>query len=44
MLRSAGFSVIARPEEEVFICRRRELPGGSRAVYPERGEERCSKR
>jgi tRNA (mo5U34)-methyltransferase len=44
MLRSAGFSIIARPEEEVFVCRRQELPGGSRAVYPERGEARCSKR
>jgi tRNA (mo5U34)-methyltransferase len=39
MLRSAGFAIIARPEEEVFICRRQELPGGSRAVYPRTGEE-----
>ena len=44
MLRSAGFAIIARPEEEVFICRRQELPGGSRAVYPRTREERCSKR
>jgi tRNA (mo5U34)-methyltransferase len=44
MLRSAGFAIIGRPEEEVFICRREELPGGSRAVYPKTGEERCSKR
>jgi tRNA (mo5U34)-methyltransferase len=36
LLRSAGFAIIARPEEEVFICRRHELPGGSQAVYPER--------
>jgi tRNA (mo5U34)-methyltransferase len=36
LLRSAGFAIIARPEEEVFICRRQELPGGSQAVYPER--------
>jgi tRNA (mo5U34)-methyltransferase len=43
MLRSAGFAIIARPEEEVFICRRQELPGGSRAVYPRTREERCSK-
>jgi tRNA (mo5U34)-methyltransferase len=43
LLRSAGFAIIARPEEEVFICRRQELPGGSRAVYPKTGEERCSK-
>jgi tRNA (mo5U34)-methyltransferase len=44
MLRSAGFAIIARPEEEVFVCRRQELPGGSRAVYPKTREERCSKR
>jgi len=43
MLRSAGFAIIARPEEEVFICRRQELPGESRAVYPKTREERCSK-
>jgi tRNA (mo5U34)-methyltransferase len=39
MLRSAGFQILARPEEEVFICRRQELPGGSRAVYPNKREE-----
>jgi tRNA (mo5U34)-methyltransferase len=44
MLRSAGFAITARPEEEVFICRRQEIPGGSRAVYPRTGAERCSKR
>jgi tRNA (mo5U34)-methyltransferase len=44
LLRSAGFAIIDRPEEEVFICRRQELPGGSRAVYPKTGEEQCSKR
>ncbi|HEX6113955.1 MAG TPA: TIGR04290 family methyltransferase [Geminicoccaceae bacterium] len=44
MLRSAGFAVIARPEEEVFICRLQQLPDGSRAVYPKTREERCSKR
>jgi tRNA (mo5U34)-methyltransferase len=43
MLRSAGFAVAARPEDEVFICRRQELPGGSRAVYPKTAEARCSK-
>jgi tRNA (mo5U34)-methyltransferase len=36
LLRSAGFVIIACPEEEVLICRRQELPGGSQAVYPER--------
>jgi tRNA (mo5U34)-methyltransferase len=44
LLRSAGFAIVARPEEEVFICRRQEVPGGSRAVYPQRPEERCSRR
>lgn len=34
MLRSAGFAILARPEEEVFICRRQELPRGSYAAYP----------
>ena len=36
LLRSAGFEIIGHPEEEVFVCRRRELPDGSRAVYPAR--------
>lgn len=33
MLRSAGFEIVSHPEQEVFICRRREIaePG---AVYP----------
>jgi tRNA (mo5U34)-methyltransferase len=43
LLRSAGFAIVARPEEEVLICRRQELPVGSHAVYPQRPEERCSK-
>jgi tRNA (mo5U34)-methyltransferase len=37
MLRSAGFQVIAQPEEEIFVCRRAELPAdpdGLRAVHP----------
>ena len=40
MLRSAGFLILERPEEEVFVCRRQELepaPDGPRAVYPARG-------
>jgi len=40
MLRSAGFDVLARPEEEVYVCRRRELnteDWDHRAVYPSRG-------
>jgi tRNA (mo5U34)-methyltransferase len=44
LLRSSGFEILARPEEEVFVCRRQELPGGSYAVYPRTAEERCSKR
>jgi len=44
LLRSSGFEILARPEEEVFICRRQELPGDSYAVYPRTAEERCSKR
>jgi tRNA (mo5U34)-methyltransferase len=39
LLRSAGFEILDRPEEEVFICRRREMPGGSHAVYPRTGEK-----
>jgi tRNA (mo5U34)-methyltransferase len=37
MLRSSGFAILAHPEEEVFICRRAELPDNEpRAVYPAR--------
>jgi tRNA (mo5U34)-methyltransferase len=41
LLRSAGFKIISHPEEEVFICRRRELPAESRAVYPARRGDRA---
>jgi tRNA (mo5U34)-methyltransferase len=34
MLRSAGFDIVAHPEEEVYVCRRVEAPHGSGAVYP----------
>ena len=40
MLRSAGFEITAHPEEEVFVCRRVDLPAhpsGPNAVYPARG-------
>jgi tRNA (mo5U34)-methyltransferase len=40
LLRSAGFEIIGHPEEEVFMCRRRELPDGSQAVYPARRKAR----
>jgi tRNA (mo5U34)-methyltransferase len=34
MLRSAGFEILQRPEQEVFICRRGERPTAAGAVYP----------
>ncbi|HZU26190.1 MAG TPA: TIGR04290 family methyltransferase [Bryobacteraceae bacterium] len=37
MLRSAGFDIVAHPEAEVYLCRRRELADGAQAVYPARG-------
>jgi tRNA (mo5U34)-methyltransferase len=36
MLRSAGFEILERPEEEVFICRRGARPTAAGAVYPAR--------
>ncbi len=39
MLRSAGFDLVAHPEEEVFLCKRGEVPPGAeglRAVHPAR--------
>jgi tRNA (mo5U34)-methyltransferase len=42
MLRSAGFQIVAHPEEEVFLCKRMEVapgPDGPRAVYPARTRE-----
>jgi tRNA (mo5U34)-methyltransferase len=42
MLRSAGFQIVAHPEEEVFLCKRAEVPAGAvgpRAVYPARARE-----
>lgn len=37
MLRSAGFSVIDHPEEEVFVCRVAERSQWAEPVYPARG-------
>ena len=40
MLRSAGFTIETRAEDEVYICRRAEMPyaqWGAGAVYPQRG-------
>ncbi|MBR0654179.1 TIGR04290 family methyltransferase [Plastoroseomonas arctica] len=38
MLRSAGFAIEARPEDEVYLCRRVAAPYGAAAVYPSAGE------
>lgn len=38
MLRSAGFTIEAHPEDEVYICRRIAAPAGAGAVYPARGK------
>jgi len=37
MLRSAGFEVLAHPEDEVFVCRRGTEDRRGHAVYPARG-------
>jgi tRNA (mo5U34)-methyltransferase len=34
MLRSAGFAIVAHPEDEVYVCRRVAAPEGAGAVYP----------
>ncbi len=36
MLRSAGFEILDRPEEEVLLCRRVNRSGEQNAVYPAR--------
>lgn len=40
MLRSAGFSVVSHPEQEVYLCRSKPVetpPDGEHCVYPARG-------
>ena len=37
MLRSAGFEILSRPEEEVYICGAAATPAGGGAVYPAAG-------
>ncbi|HEU0012431.1 MAG TPA: TIGR04290 family methyltransferase [Longimicrobium sp.] len=38
MLRSAGFAIVAHPEDEVYLCRRGRITDGEpRAVYPSKG-------
>ncbi len=42
MLRAAGFSIEEQPEEEVYLCRRREIsipPDGPHSVYPRSGKQ-----
>ena len=34
MLRSAGFDILSRPEDEVYLCRRTIAPTGPGAAYP----------
>jgi tRNA (mo5U34)-methyltransferase len=36
MLRSAGFSIVDHPEDEVYVCRRTRRPYGAGPVYPAR--------
>jgi tRNA (mo5U34)-methyltransferase len=40
MLRSAGFEILQRPEEEVYLCRRASAPTSAGAVYPAGGQSR----
>jgi tRNA (mo5U34)-methyltransferase len=40
MLRSAGFEIVAHPEDEVYVCRRVEAPEWAGAVYPARGGQK----
>lgn len=43
MLRSSGFEIVGHPEQEVYLCRRIELPeppDGPRAVHPAKGGSR----
>jgi tRNA (mo5U34)-methyltransferase len=37
MLRSAGFVVVAHPEQEVYLCRKGARPQADGPVYPSRG-------
>lgn len=38
MLRSAGFEIVAHPEQEVYLCRAAQITDGEpRAVYPSQG-------
>jgi tRNA (mo5U34)-methyltransferase len=39
MLRSAGFFILAHPEDEVYLCRKAPRPQSEGPVYPARGVE-----
>ncbi len=41
MLRSAGFRILAHPEDEVYLCRAAPIPsdGSAHCVYPRRAED-----
>ena len=39
---SAGFEIATYPEEAVFVCRRKPLPEGPRAIYAEEFAELCA--
>ena len=39
MLRSAGFTILAHPESEVYLCRKAPRPQHDGSVYPARGAE-----
>jgi tRNA (mo5U34)-methyltransferase len=38
MLRSAGFAIVAHPEDEVYVCRRGERSEWAGAAYPAKGK------
>ncbi len=40
MLRSAGFALLAHPEDEVYLCKRAERPQPEGPAYPSRGPTR----
>jgi tRNA (mo5U34)-methyltransferase len=39
MLRASGFTIVAHPEEEVYVCRASPLPPGAGPVHPARPAE-----
>jgi tRNA (mo5U34)-methyltransferase len=42
MIRSAGFEIMSRPEDETYLCRRMQRPDPAYGpVYPAKGEDRA---